>query len=159
MHYDVIVNAEIKQDVFKPGNDTVAEKLLSTIFGSSTKVISEGTLSSGKDGRITLKFRSTNGRENEISFSKSEPDLISFRRGETTFQEPVTVFLEEGKRHRCISKAANGERVEFTTRTNLLENRLLKSGKMTLEYSIEVCGVRVEYTSMRLSVVHDKSKE
>ena len=43
--------------------------------------------------------------------------------------------------------------------TDLLENRLLKSGKMTIEYSIEVCGVRVEYTSMKLSVVHDKSKE
>ena len=159
MHYDVIVTAEIKQDVFKPTNDSAAEKLLSTIFGSNTKVISEGTLSSGKDGRITLKFKSTNDRENEISFSKSEPKLISFRRGETSFQEPVTVFLEEGNRHRCISRAANGERVEFTTQTNLLENRLLKSGKMTLEYSIEVCGVRVEYTSMRLSVAHDKSKE
>ena len=108
MHYDVIVNAEIKQDVFKPGNATAAEKLLSTIFGSSTKVISEGTLSSGKNGRITLKFKTTNDRENEISFSKSEPNLISFRRGETTFQEPVVVFLEEGKRHRCISKGAGG---------------------------------------------------
>ena len=159
MHYDVIVNAEIRQDVFKPGNDTVAEKLLSTMFGSSTKVISEGTLSSGKNGRITLKFNSTNNRENEISFSKSEPNLISFRRGETTFQEPVVVFLEEGKRHRCISKGAGGERIEFTTKTDTLENRLLKSGKMTLEYSIEVCGVRVEYTKMKLSVVHDKSKE
>ncbi len=159
MHYDVIVTAEIKQDVFKPGNNTAAERFLSTIFGSSTKVISEGTLSSGKDGRITLKFKSTNDRENEISFSKSEPNLISFRRGETTFQEPVTVFLEEGKRHRCISRSANGERVEFTTRTDILENRLLKSGKMTLEYSIEVCGVRVEYTNIRLSVAHDKSKE
>lgn len=159
MHYDVIVTAEIKQDVFKPGNDTAAERFLSTIFGSSTKVTSEGTLSSGKDGRITLKFKSTNDRENEISFSKSEPTLISFRRGETSFQEPVTVFLEEGKRHRCISKAANGERVEFTTRTDLLENRLLKAGKLNLEYSIEVCGVRVEYTRMKLSVAHDKSKE
>lgn len=159
MHYDVIVTAEMNQDVFKPGNDTAAQRFLSKIFGSSTKIISEGTLASGKDGRITLKFKSTNDRENEISFSKSEPSLVTFRRGETSFQEPVTVFLEEGKRHRCISKAANGERVEFTTRTDVLENRLLKSGKMTLEYSIEVCGVRVEYTNIRLSVVHDKSKE
>ena len=159
MHYDVIVNAEIKQDVFKPGNDTAAERFLSTIFGSSTKVTSVGTLSSDKSGRITLKFKSANDRDNEISFSKSEPHLISFRRGETTFQEPVTVFLESGKRHRCISKAANGERVEFSTRTDLLENRLLKSGKMNLEYSIEVCGVSVEHTSIKLSVIHDKSKE
>jgi hypothetical protein len=159
MHYDVIITAEIKQDVFKPSGDMAAERLLSTIFGSSTKVISEGTLSSAKDGRITLKFQSTNNRENEISFAKSEPGLISFRRGETSHQDPVTVFLEEGKRHRCISKGHGGERVEFTTRTDHLENRLLKSGKMVLEYSIEVCGVRVEYTTIKLSVVHDKSKE
>ena len=159
MHYDVIVSAEIKQDVFKPNANGIAERLLSTIFGSSTKITSEGTLSSCKNGRITLKFTSTNGRENKISFSRSEPELISFRRGETEFQDPVTVFLEEGKRHRCISKGAGGERVEFTTRTERLENRLLKSGKMLLEYSIEVCGVRVEYTNIRISVVHDKSKE
>lgn len=159
MHYDVIVTAEIKQDVFKPNGDAATERLLSTIFGSSTKVISEGTLSSGKNGRIILKFKSTNSRENEISFSKSDPALISFRRGETSHQDPVTVFLEEGMRHRCINKGAGGERVEFTTKTDTLENRLLKSGKMTIEYSIEVCGVRVEYTKMKLSVVHDKSKE
>ena len=158
MHYDVIVTAEIKQNVFKPSENGIAERLLSTIFGSSTKVTSLGTLSSGKDGRITLKFTSTNGRENEISFSRSEPGLISFRRGETSFQDPVTVFLEEGKRHRCITKGAGGERVEFTTRTEILENRLLKSGKMTIEYSIEVCGVQVEHTSMRLSAVHDKTE-
>ena len=159
MHYDVIVTAEIKQDVFKPNENGIAERLLSTIFGSSTKVTSEGTLSSGNDGRITLKFTSTNGRENEISFSKTDPELISFRRGETEFQDPVTVFLEEGKRHRCVSRGAGGERVEFTTRTERIENRLLKSGKMVLEYSIEVCGVRVEYTNIKISVVHDKSKE
>jgi hypothetical protein len=159
MHYDVIVTAEIKQDVFKPNENGIAERLLSTIFGSSTKVTSEGTLSSGKDGRITLKFTSTNGRENEISFSKTDPELISFRRGETEFQDPVTVFLEEGKRHRCVSRGAGGERVEFTTRTEQIENRLLKSGKMVLEYSIEVCGVRVEYTNIKISVIHDKSKE
>ncbi len=159
MHYDVIVTAEIKQDVFKPSGETVAEHLLSKIFGSTTKVVSEGTLASAKDGRISLKFKSTNDRENEISFSKSDPALISFRRGETSFQDPVTVFLEEGKRHRCITKGTGGERIEFTTHTKHLENRLLKSGKMILEYSIEVCGVGVEHTNIKLTVVHDKSKE
>ena len=159
MHYDVIVTAEIKQNVTKPNTETVAGQLLSTILGSSTKIVSEGTLASGKDGRISLKFESTNNRKNEISFAKSDPGLITFRRGETSFQEPVTVFLEEGKRHRCINKGPAGVRVEFTTRTDILENRLLKSGKMTIEYSIEVCGVQVESTNIKLSVVHDKSKE
>ena len=159
MHYNVIVTAEIEQNVTKPSGDAIAQQILSTILGSSTKIISEGTLSSSKDGRITLKFKSTNDRDNEISFSKSEPDLISFRRGETSFQEPVIVFLEEGKRHRCINKGAGGERIEFTTGTERLENKLLKSGKMTISYFIEVCGVRVESTEIKISVIHDKSKE
>ena len=159
MHYDVIVTAEVEQNVTKPSGDAIAERLLSTILGSSTKIISEGTLASSKDGRIALKFKSTNNRDNEISFSKTDPALITFRRGETSFQEPVTVFLEEGKRHRCINKGAHGERVEFTTKTEQLENRLLKSGKMTISYSIEVCGVRVESTKIKICVTHDKAKE
>lgn len=162
MHYNVIVTAEIKQSLANPASFDMPQgvkNLLSDLLASKVKVISEGTLRSSKDGRITLTFNSANGRENTISFSKSEPNLIALCRGENTFQDSVTIFLEEGKRHRCVGNGKNGEHVEFTVRTSKVDNRLLKSGKLNLEYSIDVCGVCAESSQMNITVVHDTSEK
>lgn len=162
MHYNVIVTAEIKQLLANPASFDMPQgvkNLLSDLLASKVKVVSEGTLRSSKDGRITLTFNSANGHENTISFSKAEPNLIALCRGEKLFQDAVTIFLEEGKRHRCISSGKDGEHVEFTVRTSKVDNRLLKSGKLNLEYSIDVCGVRAESSQMNITVVHDTSEK
>lgn len=162
MHYNVIVTAEIRQALANPASFDMPQgvkDLLSDLLASKVKVISEGTLRSSKDGRITLTFRSANRRENTISFSKSEPGLIALCRGENLFQDAVTVFLEEGKRHRCVGTGKDGEHVEFTVRTSKVDNRLLKSGKLNLEYSIDVCGVCAESSQMNITVVHDTSEK
>lgn len=159
MHYNVIVTAEIKQDLADPTSQSVERRLLTAIFGSKTKIISEGTLSSSRDGRINLSFKSENGRKDLISFSKAEPELIALCRGDNVFHNPVTLFLEEGKRHRCVCKGKNGEHIEFTVKTFKVDNRLLKSGKLNLDYSIDVCGVRVETSQMTITVVHDTSEK
>lgn len=161
MHYNVIVTAEIRQSLATPASldmPTGVKALLNNIFGSKIKVISEGVLRSSRDGRIILSFKAANGRDNTISFSKSEPNLIALCRGDTGFQEAVTVFLEEGKRHRCVGNNKDGEHVEFTVRTSKVDNRLLKSGKLNLEYSIDVCGVCAESSQMNITVVHDTSE-
>ncbi len=162
MHYNVIVTADVKQSVANAGAlDAPSEvkKLLSEMFSSNTKIVSEGTLSSSRNGRINLIFKGSLHRENKISFSKKEPDLIALTRGETILQEAVTVFLEEGTRRRCIGKGIDGEHIEFTVRTMKVENRLLKSGKMILEYAIDVCGVCAEMTRMSISVIRNDFEE
>ncbi len=158
MHYNVIVTAEVRQSVANANSiDATAElkKLLSDVFTSNLKIVSEGTLSSKRDGRINLLFRGAEHRENKISFSKKEPGLIALTRGETLFQEAVTIFLEEGTRRRCIGKDPSGGHMEYTVRTMKVDNKLLKSGKLTLEYAIDVCGICAELTRMNISVVHD----
>ncbi len=162
MHYNVIVTADVSQSVANPGTlDAQSElkMLLSNIFKSDFKIVSEGTLSSKRDGRITLVYRGSNNRENKISFSKKEPGLIALTRGETIFQDAVTVFLEEGTRRRCITKTPGGEHIEYTVLTLKVENKLLRSGKLVLEYAIEVCGVRAEASRMVITVIHDDFEE
>ena len=159
MNYDVTISAEIKQTLTNASTlDAPQElkKLLSSAaaFTSQVSVFSEGKLKSTRDGRIKLIFKSTNGRSNEISFERNDPSLILLCRGECDIQEKVTVFLEEGKRRRCVAKGPGGERIEYIVYAGKVDNRLLKSGKLTLEYVIEVCGIRAEATKMELTVNH-----
>ena len=93
-----------------------------------------------------------------ISFSKSEPSLIAVTRGETLFENAMTVYLEEGVRHRSVSYDIRGERIEVTVVAGKVDNRLLKSGKLNLEYSVYVCGVCAESTEMNISIVRDTEK-
>ena len=49
--------------------------------------------------------------------------------------------------------------MEFSVTTQKVENKLLKSGKLKLEYMIDICGVRAEISRLSLTVTHDKIKE
>lgn len=161
MHYKVIVTAQVRQSVANANLlDAPSEikNLLSEIFTSELKIVSEGTLSSKRDGRITLRYKSTNDRESIISFSKKEPGLVALTRGDNSLGQSVTVFLEEGTRRRCIGKGPGDEHIEYTVRALRVDNRLLKSGKLTLEYAIDVCGVCAENTKMTIAVTHDTSE-
>ncbi len=162
MQYNVIVKAEMRRSLVKPDSidiSTGVGKFLSELFANQVKIVSEGVLKSSRDGRITLTFKGEDDTEIKISFSKKEPSLIAFERSEPIFKNSSAIFLEEGKRRRCVGKAPDGSRLEFTVLTEKIDNRLLKSGKLILDYAIEVCGVRAENSYLNLTVVHDKSEE
>jgi hypothetical protein len=162
MQYDVIVKAEISRAL--PAQaipDTTNEigALLAEIFSKQTSILSEGVLRSTKDGRILLSFKCEGERDFEVSFSKKDPGLIALRQPGTGPDGYSTIFLEEGTKRKCIGKAPNGSKLELTVATEYVENKLLKSGKLKLQYQIEICGVRAENTKISLTVSHDKSKE
>lgn len=159
MQYNVIVKAEIRRSLAKPDSldiSTGMGRLLSELFANQVKIVSEGVLRSSRDGRITLTFTGENGNEIKISFSKKDPSLIALTRNEPHL---TTIFLEEGARRRCVGKSPSGDHLEFTVITETVCNKLLKSGKLILDYAIEICGVRAENSFLSLTVVHDKSEE
>ena len=162
MHYDVIVTADIRQQHANPAPvemPSEIKNLFRELLSTSTRMTSEGTLRSRKNGRIELIYRDEGGREMTISFMKSEPTLIALTRGETLFENATTVYLEEGQRHRSISYDLRGERIEVTVVATKVDNRLLKSGKLNLEYSVYVCGVCAEVTEMNIVIVRDTDTE
>lgn len=161
MQYNVIVKAEMSRAL--PKNDAIdistpVGMLVSEIFAQKTKIVSEGVLRSGKNGRIILSFNGEDGGEIRISFSKKEPSLVALERGDL-IGVPSVLFLEKDVRRRCIGKAPNGSKLEFTVITRALENNLLKSGRMSIDYAVEICGVRAENSHISLNVIHDKSQE
>ena len=158
MHYNVIVTVNIKQQHAAPAPiDMPSEikNLFRELLNSNTGLTSEGTLRSRKNGRIELIYRADDGREMTVSFLKSEPSLVALTRGESLFENAVTIYLEEGRRHRSVSYDFRGERIELTVVASKVDNRLLKSGKMNLCYSVCVCGVCAEITEMNISIVRD----
>lgn len=161
MQYNVIVKAEMSRAL--PKNDAIdistpMGMLVSEIFAQKTKIVSEGVLRSGKNGRIILSFKGEEGGEIRVSFSKKEPSLVALERGDL-IGVPSVLFLEKDVRRRCIGKAPNGSKLEFTVITSALENNLLKSGRMSIDYAVEICGVRAENSHISLNVIHDKSQE
>ena len=162
MQYDVIVKAEISRST--PTNaipDLTSQMgaLLAEIFSKQMTILSEGVLRSTKDGRIVLSFKSEGDREINISFSKKDPELIALRQPGAGPDGYSTIFLEENTKRKCIGKDPMGNKMEFSVSTKTVENKLLKSGKLKLEYMIDVCGVRAEISRMSLTVTHDKTKE
>lgn len=160
MHYNVIVSADIRQKHANPASfDAPAgiKSLLQELLSSNTRMTSEGILRSRKSGRIELIYRGEDDREMTVSFMKSDPSLIALTHGETLFENAVTLYLEEGKRHRSVAYDMRGEKFETTVLADKVDNRLLKSGKLTLSFKVYICGVCAEETQMDISIVHDTS--
>ena len=162
MQYDVIVKAEISRSTpvhTFPDMTSQMGAFLAEIFSKQTAILSEGVLRSTRDGRIVLSFKTEGEREIAVSFSKKDPGLISLKQPGAGPDGYSTIFLEEGTKRKCIGKDPMGNRMEFSIPTQKVENKLLKSGKLKLEYMIDICGVRAEVSRLLLTVTHDKTKE
>ena len=162
MQYDVIVKAEMSRSTpaqALPDMTSQVSALLAEIFSKQITVLSEGVLRSTRDGRIILTFKTEGDREITVSFSKKDPGLIALKQPGTGPDGYSTIFLEENTKHKCIGKDPMGGKLEFTVSTKTVENKLLKSGKLRLEYMIDICGVRAEISKLSLTVTHDKTKE
>lgn len=162
MQYDVIVKAEISRSMPTnaiPDMTSQVGALLAEIFSKQTTILSEGVLRSTGDSRILLSFKTDRDREINVSFSKKDPGLIALKQPGMGPDGYSTIFLEEGAKHKCISKDPRGNKIEFSVTAQNVENKLLKSGKLKLEYTIDICGVRAENTKILLTVSHDKIKE
>ncbi|MBO5702416.1 MAG: hypothetical protein J6S71_08255 [Clostridia bacterium] len=162
MQYDVIVKAEISRSTptqALPDMTSQIGALLAEIFSKQITILSEGVLRSTRVGRIVLNFKVEGDREITVSFSKKDPGLISLKQRGAGPDGYSTIFLEEDTKRKCIGKDPRGNRMEFSVTTQKVENKLLKSGKLKLEYMIDICGVRAEISRLSLTVTHDKIKE
>lgn len=156
MQYDVIVRADISRSISQlPTIEMPAQlsAIVSELLADKTKLLSEGVLRSEKGGRIALCFKGDNRKNIKISFSKKDASLVALE-GDDTLGMPAVFFLEQGVRHRSVCKAPDGSKIEFTVLTHKLDNNLLRSGRMTIDYSVDICGVRAESTHISLSVTH-----
>jgi len=117
------------------------------------ELYTEGTMTVS-DGRVTLSYEETEltgmeGSETVVSFSVSEPGLVSmYRSGSVS----TTLVFERGKRHHCIYQTPIMP-FEIGVRTYAVDNRILTEGTLFLDYVVEIRGAKAERTHFTLRIL------
>lgn len=105
-------------------------------------------------GRTQIAYEETEvtgmeGATTAVSFLTDQPGVVSMiREGAVS---TVLVF-EAGKRHHCVYKTPFMP-FEVCVHTLKVENRLLDTGYLTLDYIIEIRGARAERTKFRMELL------
>lgn len=90
------------------------------------------------------------GSTTTISFLKSEPHIVSMTR---TGLVSATLVFEEGKRYHCIYKTPFMP-FEICIRTIKVENLLMLSGTLSLDYIVEIRGAKAERTKFSCKILN-----
>ena len=91
------------------------------------------------------------GAITKIGFERSMPGLISMLRSGTV---STALVFEEGRRHICVYHTPISS-FEVCVQTLGVQNRLPEEGALSLEYLIELHGLRTEHCRMQLRVCED----
>ena len=89
-----------------------------------------------------------------VSFEVNEPKLITLAR-RSEVMPPMMLVLEEGVRHVCLCKSKRTS-FEMLARAKRIDNSFLKDGRITLDYAVEVNGLRAEKTKMTISLIKNE---
>ncbi len=112
--------------------------------------IGEGTVRT-RGGIVTVSRKLITGASFDLSFAKNDPGIVTIRRGYERNGTPMLLVVEEGRRHICLN-SAHGSPIEITTTCRKLDNRIMTTGKIIIEYAVELHGFRVEKTFMTVDI-------
>ena len=121
-----------------------------------TEMLMEGRLVTNST-RVELMYEESEltgmeGSVTSIGFDRNNPSLISMMRTGTV---RTALTFEEGRRHFCVYNTPYSD-FEVCVRAVCVENELLTSGRMKLDYVVEIHGAQAEHCRMTISV---KNKE
>lgn len=104
--------------------------------------------------RIELEYMETElsgmeGSRTLIAFETDKCGLVTMTREGAV---STSLVFENGKRHHCVYQTPYMP-FEICVRTIKVENEILKSGTLRLDYIIEIRGARAERTKFELKIV------
>jgi uncharacterized beta-barrel protein YwiB (DUF1934 family) len=117
------------------------------------ETVCDGTLVV-EETRVCLSYEPTDQISVEMCFEVNEPKLITLRRRSDSMP-PMTLVLEEGVRHVCLCKSKSTS-IEMMARAKRIDNSFLKDGRVELDYTVEVNGLRAEKTKMRINLIKNE---
>jgi len=103
-----------------------------------------------KNGNVTIEWEDLDGRENSVTFGKNDPGLVTMNKTTPVGGNLIMVF-EKGVRHLSISSFA-GESIDIMTGCTAMSNTIMKNGKLSIKYFVEIHGFRAETTELRMTV-------
>lgn len=90
------------------------------------------------------------GSTTTVTFLKSDPSVVSMIRSGTV---STTLVFEQGKRHHCMYKTPFMP-FEICVRTIKVENSIIISGNLLLDYIIEIRGAKAERTRFSFQILN-----
>ena len=84
-----------------------------------------------------------------IGFEPANPDLVSMVR---TGPVRTAMTFEEGKRHICLYNTPFSE-FEVCVRTIRISNALIVSGKLNIDYVVEIRGAKADRTKFTMQIL------
>ena len=116
------------------------------------EIFTEGRLRTTED-RFSITYKETEltgmeGAQTTLSFSKSEPSLVTLMRSGSV---NTALVFEVEKRHLC-SYTTPFMPFELCVRTLSMDNRLETDGEFSIEYVIEIRGATAEKNSLFLKI-------
>ena len=117
-----------------------------------TEMLMEGRLVTNST-RVELMYEESEltgmeGSVTSIGFDRNNPSLVSMMR---TGAVRTALTFEEGKRHFCVYNTPYSD-FEVCVRAICVENELLTSGKIKLDYVVEIHGAQAEHCKMTIDV-------
>lgn len=90
------------------------------------------------------------GSSTTVTFLKSDPTVVSMIRSGTV---STTLVFEQGKRHHCMYKTPFMP-FEICVRTIKVENSIIVSGCLSLDYIVEIRGAKAERTRFSFQILN-----
>ena len=146
MGFKATVKCHLVRELTAPNDDgTVSEMDRENFTG-----LFEGNVSV-HEGIVTIRYEGPDEMLCSFSFSKEEPEILTFTQRFGKENPDMILVLEEGKRHICLNNTGS-ETLEITTFCHRLHNTVQKNGKLLLSYATELHGFRVEKTLLTLEL-------
>lgn len=157
MVYSVVVKENTFRVLTEPVDDSsgVITNFIerATLAPTEYETVCDGTLTV-EGSKVTLGYSPTDQILVELSFTLEEPTLITLQRVSENMP-PLTLVLEEGVRHVCLCKNRTAA-IEMMTRAQRIDNTFLRDGRVEMDYTVEVNGIRAEKTRMMISLVKNE---
>ena len=119
--------------------------------GTEKAVVSADGIITSRLGQVKLTYAAPGGIVSSLIYSKNDPGLVTMIKSVGNVSGKLLMVFERGVRHVCANHV-EGDCFEIITYASLLDNRLDSDGTFSIDYIVEIHGVRVERTSLKLSV-------
>lgn len=154
MVYAVVVKEHTHRVLTSPaeGENGIMTDFIESITQTQTEIetVCDGTVTVEGES-IALTYELADRRTVTVSFKLSEPTLITLQR-EVEGMPRMVLVLETGVRHVCLCKGREAV-IEMVSRASSVKNTFLQNGRLAIDYTVEINGIRAERTKTEISLV------
>ena len=147
------VRYEVEESLFSDEKDRIVAGEEAPVEPETVRINTLGTMTVG-DGRVEIRYEETkatgmDGSTTAVTYMLEQPEVVSMIREGTV---STALVFESGKRHHCVYRTPIMP-FEVCVRTIRVENRLMDTKTLMLDYVVEIRGARAERTKFYMELL------